>query len=231
MFRASINLGRVNSSMVVKFNIVLRDDSTNKQSYQSLVNKFNMGGNDYLVFNPHPYITIDISSKKKDEAWNPNNSISMTRPFALNLCKLLRKCISDMKTANLFFYRDHHLIMNRSVAQGCIGKCMIKNKYVGISPTVVIDGDVEYEGLMFMINSPANFCNLTIQEAEYLLDILVNTDMTSLSMTLINSASIFKNVDSQKIERQFTESSENPAEEITDKRIKPPNDNPVPDLT
>ena len=198
MFKASINLGRINPMMSVKFNMILKDDG-NKNPSQMLVNKFMMSGNEYITFNPHPWLSIDIT-KKPNEAYDPNNSISLTRAYAYKAAKTVKHALNLLKTEGLFVYnQEGRLLLNKDVSKDCLCKLMVKQKYIGITPMVIVDGDTDYEGLAFMINTPANYAALTIDEAEQLIHILATTDLNLLAMQTIATVPMFREINSEKI--------------------------------
>jgi hypothetical protein len=62
MYKASIEIGKINKMMKLKFGLIVKPDDTVKYKDANVVSKFNYGGNDYLRINPSPYIIIDISS-------------------------------------------------------------------------------------------------------------------------------------------------------------------------
>ena len=203
--RVSMSLGRVNASMQVKISLVLREDKPIPG--QELISKFEVGGNRYILVNPHPFITIDISKKKgsNDGGWDPNNSINITRPYLRPVIKVLQDSLDNLKVPDMFFYDHGKLLVNKEKAAKYVEKIAIKNKYLKVLPVVISEeGDKdEYERLAFMINDPAHFCYLTIEECELLIDILSKTDMTQLSLSLMSIASDMKTAEMRKIERSF----------------------------
>lgn len=200
MFKASIDLGKVNSQISVKFCMIL-DDGDPKTAIR-LVNKFSMKGNTYLTINPHPWISIDINSRRKrsDDAYDPNNNVSLTRPYVINVCRMIKRAIESMSTEDLFFYRDGILYINKDIARNCLFKtCVRNNKYLAMCPMVIEDGRDQYEGLGFLINSTSNYASMTLDEAEYLLDLLRSVDMNALSMSLLNTAMQLEGVEARKL--------------------------------
>ena len=78
MYRATIEITKINSMMKIKFGIIISSDEDKKylgNQSNKLISKFNYNGNDYLRINPHPFIVIDISSMSKNEGWNANMSV------------------------------------------------------------------------------------------------------------------------------------------------------------
>ena len=86
-------------------------------------------------------------------------------------------------------------------------------------PVVINDGQDQYEGLGLLINTTANFATMTLDEAEYLLDLLRSVDMHTLSMQVINSAMLLKDVETRKIVKPETLPAT--VEPIEDRRILP----------
>ena len=57
-----MDLGNVNKCMKVKFSLILKSD--NELPMNKLVSKFKMQGNEYIKFNPHPFVTIEITNEQ-----------------------------------------------------------------------------------------------------------------------------------------------------------------------
>ena len=55
MYKASIELARINKSLKLKFGLIIESESE-KKNYQKIVSKFNYAGNDYLRINPKPFV-------------------------------------------------------------------------------------------------------------------------------------------------------------------------------
>lgn len=230
MYKAHIDLGRVNSQISVKFNMILEDPDD--KTRVRLVNKFAMKGNTYLAITPHPWISIDISGRRRrsDDEYDPNNNVSLTRPYVINVCRMIERAIASMATEDLFFYRNNELCINKELAgQKCLFKTTIKNsKYIAMCPVVINDGQDQYEGLGLLINTTANFATMTLDEAEYLLDLLRSVDMYTLSMQVINSAMLLKDVETRKIVKPETLPAT--VEPIEDRRILPNKGEGLPDI-
>ena len=135
-----------------------------------------------------------------------------------------------METKDLFFYRNGELCINKELAgQKCLFKTTIKNsKYIAMCPVVINDGQDQYEGLGLLINSTANAATMTLDEAEYLLNLLRSVDMYTLSMQVINSAMLLKDAEARKIVMPQTLPVE--VEQIDDRRLLPNKGDKLPDI-
>lgn len=217
MYKTIIEYAKINKNMKVKFNLVLKDDA-NKFNNR-LLDKFNINGVDYLKINPHPYLTIDISSKmNRGESWSSNNSVTLNQYNIFSAKRCLRKALNNLKTEDLFVYMYDKLVLNRDVANTLDEtKFISSNKHIMIVPSVVYDDEdtsIEYEGLLFMINSVDNYCALTIEESEYLYDILDKINLIELSLQVINSSMMLKNMSSKKLNLGRTITEEQDEEDV-----------------
>lgn len=205
MFKASIELGKINKSLKLKFGLIIESES-DKKAYQKIISKFNYNGNDYLRINPRPYISIDISSKN-DEAWSTNQSFTLTKPSLFIFKKQLSTMISEYKSySDLFYYKNDTLIYDQKYTQ-IVSKDIISanNKHVKLVPCVVYDEEIEnkaYEGCALFINSRDNFVYITYTEMEYLLENLSNINMDELSIQLINSVLLMRNIENENLTSQ-----------------------------
>jgi hypothetical protein len=206
MYKASIEIGKINKMMKLKFGLIVKPDDTVKYKDANVVSKFNYGGNDYLRINPSPYIIIDISSyMTKGEAWSPNQSVTLTRYYLFRFLQGLRKLIHDFQFhKDLFYYQNNELVVNNEVSNTVtISIPTSGNKTIMMKPCVVPDeesstGNV-YEGCIFYINNMENFAYLTYTEIEYLFYELSKIDMNALALQLITIVKQFENQKSEKI--------------------------------
>lgn len=206
MYKASIEIGRVNKMMKIKFGLIIRSDEETKFKSTKLVSKFNYGGNDYLRINPNPYIILDISSyMNKGETWSSNQSVTLNRYYLFRFLQGLRKLINDFQNCkNLFYYQNKELIVNNSVADMItISIPTAGSKTIMMKPCVVPDEESNtnnvYEGCIFYINNMENFAYLTYTEMEYLYYELSKIDMSSLSLHLITIVKEFENQKSETL--------------------------------
>lgn len=225
MVKVSVNLGRVCNTMVVKLAMIVKDDIP--KGPNEIINKYNANGNEYISFNLHPYMVIDI--KKMGDPYDSNNSVTLTAPFVGVLCRAIKRELELLKTPDLFFYDgEKHLKVNKEVAKDCICKVMVKQKYIGITPMVVCDNEDEYEGFAFFINSVDHVAQLTIFEMQYLLDILEKTDMTAIGLELLNAYRKYGNSVESKHIGNIVQAS--PVQELEDRRVKDSPLDKLPDL-
>jgi hypothetical protein len=206
MYKASIEIGKINKMMKLKFGLIVKPDDTTKYKDANVISKFNYYGNDYLRVNPSPYIIIDITSyMTKGESWNPNQSVTLTRYYLFRFLQGLKRLINDFHShKDLFYYQNDELVVDNDIANEItISVQTSGSKLVMMKPCVVPDeesstGNV-YEGCIFYINNMENFAYLTYTEMEYLYYELAKIDMTSLSLQLITIVKQFENQQSTKI--------------------------------
>lgn len=199
MYKASIELGKINKSFKLKFGLII-DSETDKKSYSKLVSKFNYAGNDYLRVNPRPFITIDISSKN-DEAWSTNQMVNLNKISLFSFIRALSSLIKEFKSVtDLFYYQNDKLTLNNQYLRQTTKDVIASNKHIRMQPCVVPDDEVQnkfYEGCVLCINTYDNFCYLTYSEMEYLLYELTHIDINQLSLQLLNTVTLFKNMESE----------------------------------
>lgn len=202
MYKVLLEYEKINKNMKLKFGLILSDGD--KKFNNKVLDKFTIDGADYLKVSPHPFLTIDISTREdKGGNWSSNRSVTLTTLGIFILKKKLKKALESLATEDLFMYYDNKLMLNKDLAVESTVKTKLGNKYVMIQPIVVPDEEnpaIEYEGLCFMINSVDNFNLMTIDEAEFLLDRLENVDLMNLALTVINTAMLMKAKTSVKLD-------------------------------
>lgn len=237
MQKVSMELFRVHKYFKVKFCIFVNDDTTGNDFNQS-VRKFNYGGNDYLTITPFPFITIDITTKDdKKEEWNSNRTFNMNRRDLFNMCCKLRSMLQTMTTVKELFAYDYNgnLYVNENLAMKYKEVFVSSNKTILMQHCVVNETEQEhenfYEGMFLSINSMDYFSFLTFEEMRFLLHELERIDMSSLSMQLINTYYLMKEMESKQIEKKLPV-AEKEEEEIIDKksRIEIEEPHTIPDI-
>lgn len=206
MYKATIEIGRVNKMMKIKFGLIIKSDEETKFKATKLVSKFNYGGNDYLRLNPNPYVILDITSfMDKGEAWSSSRTVTLNRYFLFRFLQGLKRLIHDFQNQkNLFYYRNNELVVDNEIADSItIAIPTAGSKTIMMKPCVVPDeesstGNV-YEGCIFYINNMDNFAYLTYTEMEYLFYELSKIDMNTLSLQLITIVKEFENQESEKL--------------------------------
>lgn len=206
MYRATIEITKINSMMKIKFGIIISSDEDKKylgNKSNKLISKFNYNGNDYLRINPHPFIVIDISSMSKNEGWNTNMSVSLNRMGQYKLVQSLKKFIRDFSNyKNLFYYENDRLVVNQSVVNEVGMNISTNSKIIRLQPCVVPDEENQelvYEGAIFFINNMQNYAYLTYDELNYLLWEIERMDMTVLSLEIINIVKLYYDEKTDKV--------------------------------
>lgn len=206
MYRATIEITKINSMMKIKFGIIISSDEDKKylgNQSNKLISKFNYNGNDYLRINPHPFIVIDISSMSKNEGWNANMSVSLNRMGQYKFVQSLKKLIRDFSNyKNLFYYENDKLVVNQSVVNEVSMNISINSKMIRLQPCVVPDEENQelvYEGAIFFINNMQNYAYLTYDELNYLLWEIERIDMTVLSLEIIDIVKLYYDEKSDKV--------------------------------
>lgn len=218
MYKATIELAKINRMMKLKFGLIIRSDNEIKYPSTKLVNKFTYYGNDYIKISPNPFVVIDISSSMNSgEGYNTNQSVSLNRYYLFRFIQGLRKILTNfIECKNLFYYKENQLVVNDDLAN----KIMITvhtqtTKTIRMRPCVVPDEENQemvYEGCIFYINSMDNFAYVTYTEMEYLLWELSHINMNELSMQVINTVKLFENQSSKDLKAQPSLEKENPME-------------------
>lgn len=187
MYRAIIELFKINA-LKVKFGVVLRQDvvSPNVQ-IQPIISKFTIEGNDYLKLAPHPYVTLEICDND-DRSYN--SSITFNRYYLYLLIKTLKKCAMQfISNKDLFFYSDNELKVNDNCET--FVALSSSSKKIQLKPSVIVDNSgVAYEGVILYINSLSSYTCLTYTELEYLTNELSKIDMTQLSLECLKMGNI-----------------------------------------
>lgn len=202
MYKASIELARINKSLKLKFGLIIESDDE-KKNYQKIVSKFNYAGNDYLRINPKPFVAVDISSKR-DEGWSSNQSFNLTKPSLFLFKRAFYTLLNEYKSyKDLFYYENDCLMYNQKYTKDiCKDIIACGNKHIKIVPCVVYDEEIEnkaYEGCALFINTRDNFVYITYTEMEYFYDCLAHVNMDELSLQLINTVALFNNMESEEI--------------------------------
>lgn len=220
MYKASIEIARINRSMKLKFGLMISSEEDIKFPANKLINKFTYYGNQYFRFNPKPFIILDISSAfTKTEGWSSNSSVSLNRYGLFRFIQGLRKFIQSFRDErNLFYYRNETLKVNSELVQKTsVTIPTASGKTIRMEPCVVTDleDDYEsnYEGCLFCINSLAYSCYLTFNEMEYLLYEISRINMTELSCELYQMAMSCKDEPGETFTPVINEIQEKPANE------------------
>ena len=209
MYKASIELARINKGLKLKFGLIIESE-TEKKEINKLVHKFEYNGNSYMRINPRPFITLDISSMTpKSEGWNSNQVINFNKVglymFIRNLSYLIKQ-FKEIKS--LYYYENTELKIDTNLSEKLKMVGVSNNKHWLLRPCIVPDDEIadkNYEGCVFCINDYSNYCYISYSEMEYLLYELKHIDMVNLSMMLINTVKLYENMEEEKIKMKPVE--------------------------
>ena len=205
------------SDLKLKFALNVVNDPPSPQEQlkfksQDVVSKFKIGGNTYLRISPFPNVTFENIKTTKNSAWDPGNSISMTKSYLLIFIRKLKVFIQNFQIQNLYVYSSNHLVLNKELSSHLNILFPVGNKAIRVEYTVVTDNDnkeIEYEGALIKINNDLNFVLLTYDELFVLYDTLEKLDFESLSLQLINTAVSYNGMQTKEI-HHYEQSHEEP---------------------
>ena len=210
MKKITVDIGKIAKGMRLKYSLILdSDDTGTKNPSLNLVNHYKIGGNEFIKFNPHPYLTIDISeSFGKNEEWSTNKSVNLNMMAKMKIESQLKMVISNLSIKELFFYKNNKLDVNREIVKSLNMKPFVIGNKTCMFDYIVIHDDKknEYEGVVFMINSADNYCMLTIDEVTYLYYTLLSINLYNLTFSVLayyNSLSTHEKVDEIVIKPQL----------------------------
>lgn len=193
MYKIILDLGSINKTMRLKFNLMIEHENQVKQAINRqdtrTISSFMMGGTEYLKLTPFPYVSIDISkTSDRGDKWNSNLTANLNSAGMFIMQKKLKQILSGFQVKNLFYKQDGRLYVNQSVASQMIEYIRLPSKTLKVMYAVVKDEEnqeIEYEGVVLMINTSDNYCFLTYDELEYLIYALSKVDIHVLSLQAI----------------------------------------------
>ena len=117
MYKASIELGKINKGMKLKFGLIISSETDQKNPMMKLINRFTLAGNEYLKINPKPFISIDISGNNdKGDGWSLSQSVNLNKMALFQFMGKLSWFIKQYKEQrNLYYFEDKVLTLNRDV--------------------------------------------------------------------------------------------------------------------
>lgn len=236
MYKGSIDLGRINQSVKLSLNVIIRGDDYNIRPgagkvFKHVVDLFDYNGSRYLKISPRSFITIDISkSFDRSDSWNSNMQVNLTKQYLFEFISKCKIMIENFKIKDLFYIKNKKLQINADIANSISQVVKTTNKTIKMIHSVVYDPEnkeIEYEGIVFMINSIDNFSFITYNELQYMYYVLSTTNIDILAMELINSYLILntKN-DTVKVETKqkiISEKTDNTVTTIPLPKIENPN--------
>ena len=228
MFKTSISLGNITDSMKLSFVLIVEEeDDTNaiKRRENVTLSKFNFKGTNYIKFNPHPYVVIDISKKgEKGENWDRNNTVTINRQTRFKLVRELKTLFNECIRNEHEIYKKNSngkLTIDTEIRKKYIKVIHTGSKCINIIPAIYKEDDTDinrdlYEcpGIVLMINNIANYCKLTFDELAYLIKRLDTIDYDSLSFQLLDLYHKHKDekITEMKIDRPVPEYKNNETE-------------------
>lgn len=237
MYKATIEIAKINKGLKVKFGLVVQSESENKLIYNKLVSKFNYLGNNYLKINPKPFITLDISSNTtKTEGWSSNQFVNLNKQSLFLFNRALYRLIQEYKEIrDLYYYENNKLCVNNKASEKITKDIISNNKHIRLQPCVVYSDDNDekyYEGCMLCINTYDNFVYITYSEMEYLYYELSHIDLISLSLSLLQIVNIYKDEEAEHIQAKPITKIEEPEESEISSRpyVKIDNTGTIPEI-
>ena len=157
MYKASIELSKINKGLKLKFGLII-ESGTDKKEINKLVSKFEYNGNSYIKINPRPFVTLDISSMtSKSEGWSTNQVINFNKIGLFMFIRNLEYLIKQFKEIKaLYYYENGILKVDNKYADKLTMRGVTNNKYWIMRPCVVPDDDIAdktYEGCIFCIST------------------------------------------------------------------------------
>lgn len=221
---ATMQLFQIHGSFKVNFKVVVVDNSELKKDFP-IINKFNYLLNDYLNITPYPYIEIDIRNREdKKNGGNTVKKMTMgkrdTFIFIGRLILLERNLTTDN---GLFFYNeDGELKVNNEKATDMSIMYENNSNHLEMRPIVVPtrDSNKVYEGVLVTFGRNwDNYTYLTTDEVRYLLYELRRLDFSSVTLQLINTYLLSKEVESKTlVPKALPPVQEEKEEEIIDEK-------------
>ena len=238
MKKVILDMGKISKGMRLKFGLILSDNEIPNQKFNNkIINVFNLSGNEYIKISPHPFITLDISSSfDKNEDWSNNKSVTLNNANKMKFENSLLSVIKSFQVKNMFYYDNHKKLMcDDNISKKNMTKIIIGNKTCIFRCLAIPDEnnkEVNYEGVIMMVNSVDNFCYLSFEEVNVLLYSLKNINMYSMSISLMNLVQSHSDLFPEKIETS-NEIIKEEIEEVPEPNKVPPisTNNSIPDFS
>lgn len=236
--KVTLNLFDVHPYFKVSFTIYLDyiDRETGNKFNMPIVNKFNFNGNEYLKISPRGYVCIDITSRlDRGEDYNRNRFFVMDSKNLFYFISAMEKLLSIFKNPEVKLYTisgdTGDLILNKELANECTVRVRVNSgKVISITPTVVEQDNVQYEGCCLYVNTLDNLTYLTISEMAFLICELKKINIPQLATNAILLYHILDDTESKELEKKelITESHEE-EQESSNVRIKIEQPHEIPD--
>ena len=221
---ATMQLFQIHGSFKVNFKVVVVDNSELKKDFP-IINKFNYLLNDYLNITPYPYIEIDIRNREdKKNGGNTAKKMTMGRRDTFIFIGRLILLERNLTTDNgLFFYsEDGELKVDNEKATDMSIMYENNSNHLEMRPIVVPtrDSNKVYEGVLVTFGRNwDNYTYLTTDEVRYLLYELRRLDFSSVTLQLINTYLLSKEMESKTlVPKALPPVQEEKEEEIIDEK-------------
>lgn len=197
MLTLSYEYGKVTPTMKIRLSVMVEDEkdfALKKGNKIKVVDRSKFMGVEYFRVAPHPFITIDISGTKdkNEDSRNPNLRVNVNRMYKHILTGKIKKLISCYTESESLFYYDSSdkLKTEKQEALKYLQEIRLSNgSTIRLAPAVVYkdpeNPNSACEGAFFMINTPDNYCTLTLDELIGFYDMLVGINMDSMAMELL----------------------------------------------
>lgn len=259
MKQITYELFRINANFKVKFSVVMKygDDSdnlftdkeigkfNNSNKSNGVFNKYEIDGNTYYKFVPHPRIIIDIKPYNLPESgYSLNYSVSFNRFELYWFMKKLSKFYNNFEMEGLFYINsndepsvNYELVKNKNLTLKHVAQSGLKHiemNYIIFRPNGKFDSESNvYDGALFSINSGEYVTCLSKDEVGFLLYELNKIDLNVLLTQAINTYILLYKDKSEGVEIQNSESSVSETDEqreIIDVRPLTKDESVLPDI-
>lgn len=143
-----------------------------------------------------PIINVNITRPlEKDadglyikRAWNPNDSLGMTKYQLAIFIDNWKKIYNDMKIPSLYIYTGDQLDLNEKEAKNVRRVFTAGNQVVELMPIVIYDENKKVkEGIRMKINDESSTVHLSLDESLGLISIVNNLDVDTITLMMYNN--------------------------------------------
>lgn len=143
-----------------------------------------------------PIINVNITRPlEKDadglyikRAWNPNDSLGMTKYQLAIFIDNWKKIYNDMKIPSLYIYTGDQLDLNEKEAKNVRRVFTAGSQVVELMPIVIYDENKKAkEGIKMKINDENSTVHLSLDESLGLITIVNNLDVDTITLMMYNN--------------------------------------------
>lgn len=236
--KVTLNLFDVHPYFKVSFTIYLDyiDPQTGTKFNIPIVNKFTFNGNEYLKINPRGYVCVDITSRlDRGEDYNRNRFFVMDSKNLFYFISAMEKLLEIFRNPQLLLYTisgdTGDLILNEELANKYTVRVRVNSgKVISITPTIVEQDNVQYEGCCLYINTLDNLTYLTISEMAFLVFELKKINIPQLATYAILLYQSFDEKETKELEKKEPiEETHEEEQESSNVRIRIEQPHEIPD--